>query len=292
MIEEMIFSERCSKQLEILHDFTPIIDTNALIDAEGTYFWSKMASALHVSKKRIFIPVACAAELEKIAYNDSKQDMLKARAAIRTVNRLLREGNAVLVGTEEERNNNFADPILLERILRCGRDKKLCIITNDTKLAVDILALTKLQSTKGYKLRVMNIGSDGYLSNAVYLRAKAAMEDGEASNRTSRIHFVRRTNVNNHTDVAHRPSVRVGGPVVTRCKICGRVIDVALGHSFCAECAGKVFEVRTCKTCGETFEITLGEMDFMQKNNIFLPTHCKCCRASKRERRVGVIFNV
>ena len=287
MIEEMVFPERCSKQLEILHDFTPIIDTNALVDAEGTYFWSKMVSALHVSKKRIFIPVACAAELEKIAYNDSKRDMLKARAAIRTINRLLREGNAVLVGAEEERKDNFADPILLERILRYGRDKKLLIITNDTKLAVDALSLTKLQSTKGYKLKVMNIGPDGYLSNAVYLRAKAIMEDDDASNRTSRIHFVRRTCVDSHTDVAHRPLVRVGGPVVTGCKICGSVIDVALGHSFCAECAKKVFEKRTCRTCGESFEITFGELDFMQKNNNFLPTHCKRCRASKRERSTG-----
>ena len=287
MIEEIIFPERCSKQLEILHDFTPIIDTNALVDAEGTYFWSKMVSALHISKKRIFIPVACAVELEKIAYNDSKEDMLKARAAIRNVNRLLRSGDAVLVGTEDERKDSFADPILLERILRYGRDKKLLIITNDTKLAADVLSLTNLQSTKGYKIRVMNIGSDGYLSNDVYLRAKAAMEDGEASNRDNRVYFVRRTNVNNHTDLAHRPAVRVGGPIVTGCKICGRVIDVALGHSFCTECAKKVFEVRTCKTCGERFEISFGEMDYMQKNDMFLPAHCKCCRATKREKSMG-----
>ena len=272
---------------ELAKNYIIFLDTNAIIDAEKTEFWNHLEPALKEAGKKVVIPAACAAELEKIAYDENKLDMLKARAAIRSANRLFREGNAVLVGTEEERKDNFADPILLERILRYGRDKKLLIITNDTKLAVDALSLTKLQSTKGYKLRVMNIGSDGYLSNAVYLRAKAALEDGEASNRTSRIHFVRRTNVNNHTDVAHRPSVRVGGPVVTGCKICGRVIDVALGHSFCAECAKKVFEVRTCKTCGERFEISFGEMDFMKKNNNFLPTHCKRCRASKREKSAG-----
>ena len=279
--------EKYEQTLEMLSDYIPVIDTNALIDAESTPFWTNIAGALQICGEKIVIPVACAAELEKIAYNERKEDMLKARAAIRTVNRLLREGNAVLVGTEDERKDNFADPILLERILKYGRDKKLLIITNDTKLAVDILALTKLQSTHGYTLRVMNVGADGYLSNTVYLRAKATMEDGEVSNRASRMHIVRRTAVNNHTDVAHRPSALVGGPVVTGCKICGSVIDVALGHSFCAECAKKVFEKRTCKTCGESFEITFGEMDFMQKNNNVLPTHCKRCRASKREKSTG-----
>lgn len=263
------------------------MDTNAVIDAEKTEFWNHMEPVLREAGKKVVIPAACAAELEKIAYDEMKEDMFKARAAIRTVNRLLRAGDAVLVGTEDERKNSFADPILLERILKYGRNKKILVVTNDTKLAVDILSLTKLQSTRGYALRVMNVGTDGYLSTNTYLRAKAAIEDGEASNRTSRIHFVRRTNVNNHTDVAHRPFVRVGGPVVTGCKICGSVIDVALGHSFCAECAKKVFEKRTCRTCGESFEITFGELDFMQKNNNFLPTHCKHCRASKREKSAG-----
>lgn len=286
-MEKTKSTDRQRELEELAKRYIIFMDTNAIIDAEKTTFWNHMEPALKEAGKKVVIPAACAAELEKIAYDEMKEDMLKARAGIRTVNRLLREGSAALVGTEKERKDNFADPILLERILKYGRNKKILVVTNDTKLAVDILSLTKLQSTRGYALRVMNVGSDGYLSNAVYLRAKAALEDGEASNRTSRIHFVRRTNVNNHTDVAHRPSVRVGGPVVTGCKICGRVIDVALGHSFCAECAKKVFEVRTCKTCGERFEISFGEMDFMKKNNNFLPTHCKRCRASKREKSAG-----
>lgn len=272
---------------ELAKNYIIFLDTNAIIDAEKTEFWNHLEPALKEAGKKVVIPAACAAELEKIAYDEMKEDMFKARAAIRTVNRLLRAGDAVLVGTEDERKNSFADPILLERILKYGRNKKILVVTNDTKLAVDILSLTKLQSTRGYALRVMNVGTDGYLSTNTYLRAKAAMEDDDASNRTSRIHFVRRTAVNNHTDLAHRPSARVDGPVVTGCKICGRVIDVALGHSFCAQCAKKVFEKRTCKTCGESFEVTFGEMDFMQKNNIFLPTHCKCCRASKREKSAG-----
>lgn len=285
-------SDRQRELEELAKKYFIFMDTNAVIDAEKTAFWERMEPALKEAGKKVVIPAACAAELEKIAYDEMKEDMLKARAGIRTVNRLLREGNAVLVGTEEERKDNFEDPILLERILKYGRDKKLLIITNDTKLAVDALSLTKLQSTKGYKIRVMNIGFDGYLVDDVYLRAKAAMEDIEARNRINSIHFVRRTNVNNHTDVAHRPSVRVSGPIITGCKICGKVIDVALGHSFCAECAKKVFEVRTCKNCGTAFEITFGEMDFMQKNDMFLPAHCKHCRASKRERSTGGDMNV
>ena len=196
-------SDRQRELEELAKRYYIFMDTNALIDAESTPFWTNIAGALQFCGKKVVIPVACAAELEKIAYNDSKADMMKARAAIHTVNRLLREGNAVLVGTEEERKDNFADPILLERILKYGRDKKLLIITNDTKLAVDALSLTKLQSTKGYKIRVMNIGFDGYLVDDVYLRAKAAMEDVEARNRINSIHFVRRTAVNNHTDLAH-----------------------------------------------------------------------------------------
>ncbi|WP_455193936.1 PIN domain-containing protein [Eubacterium ramulus] len=186
-MEITIYNDEQMRTVNIVKEYIPVIDTNAIIDAEETEFWKNMVPILRFCQKKMVIPAVCAAELEKIAYDQKRECMLNARTAIRRINWLLHNGLAVLKGSDEERRCAFADPVILEQILKCGRTEKILVITNDTKLAEDILNLKCLRSVKGFCHRVLNISSNGWLSDAVYCRARAALEQ-ERCNYINDIH--------------------------------------------------------------------------------------------------------
>ena len=45
------------------------------------------------------------------------------------------------------------------------------------------------------------------------------------------------------------------------------------------------FEKRVCKDCGKEFAITVGEKEFYESNDLFLPVRCGFCRRNRKKNK-------
>ena len=45
------------------------------------------------------------------------------------------------------------------------------------------------------------------------------------------------------------------------------------------------FEKRVCKDCGKEFSITVGEKEFYESNDLFLPVRCGFCRRNRKKNK-------
>lgn len=173
-------SNRQRELEELAKKYFIFMDTNAIIDAEKTEFWQHMEPALKDAGKKIVIPAACAAELESVARDENKADAPLAQEAIDTVNQLINEEVAVLKGTKAEIDDGFADRVILAQFMQHGMQNELMLITNDLGLAKDIVAMNTLNSSAGYRNRVMNIiPESGYLTSNIFWKAKESLEQDQ-----------------------------------------------------------------------------------------------------------------
>ena len=162
-----MFSEEqyATSLAKFLSDFDyAIVDTCSLMDDA----FPKWMDILHGAKDylnddlRIIVPRECFEELKKHAKN--KEDAGKriaAKSAIKIIRRA--KWSKLLEVGKKEGEKNFADHVIYVKASTDRLDKKILIITQDKKLATDLLHLNNLASQRGRRVRVCKIGVDGTL---------------------------------------------------------------------------------------------------------------------------------
>lgn len=332
---------------ELAKRYYIFMDTNAVIDAEKTAFWQRMEPALKEAGKKVIIPAACAAELESVARDENKVDAPLALEAINTVNELIDEEIAVLKGTKAEIDDGFADKVILAQFMQHGMRNELMLITNDLGLAKDIVAMNTLNSSSGYRNRVMSIiPESGYLTSHIFWKAKESLEQDQ---RVAAEELQKQLNLdegsckaedNAASQAPDLDTIQIqvpkgrgkytcnvnfesDGPVVTACKLCGKVVDVTnsldgycndclhkgvdytcancgapmffsnfskfikhkSSNKYCADCKDLPAEELTCRDCGRKFAISFGWKDSLEKKHRNLPTRCPECHEKARAAR-------
>ena len=75
--------------------------------------------------------------------------------------------------------------------------------------------------------------------------------------------------------------------VVCKCERCNKPFKAYEEHEhpLCRECRvlrASAFEKRVCKDCGKEFTVTVGEKEFYESKNLFLPVRCSSCRKKRK----------
>lgn len=162
----MFSDEQYSTSLaKLLSDFDyVIVDTCSLMDDA----FPRWMDILHGAKDylnddlRIIVPGECYEELKKHSKNKEEAGKrIAAKSAIKIIRRA--KWRKLLEVSKKESNKSFADHVIYVKASTDRLDKKILIITQDKKLATDLINLNNLSSQRGRRLKVFKIGIDGVL---------------------------------------------------------------------------------------------------------------------------------
>ena len=143
-----------------------LIDTSSLLTYPNvTFFWSRNRKPLKSAGRKLYIPVSCLKELEKLAVDPSRGKRKlneDALTTIRIINRMTEEGIIGIVG-DPSNDPGFADLVLYNRINTLRMSRPVLLITQDRDLAADVEGLNKSRSAKGHPVLVRRLGRNGSL---------------------------------------------------------------------------------------------------------------------------------
>lgn len=113
-------------------------------------------------KSPIIVPKRVVEELMEFAYTDKKPELtVIAMNRIRFLKRVSEKGLVRIIG---EDTDNFADNVFLCVFTKERIHRNLLLITEDRKLASEILQLNNSKAVKGRTIQVRRINQGGYLS--------------------------------------------------------------------------------------------------------------------------------
>lgn len=152
-----------------IKNFKIFIDACSLLYEQADKFWLHAVPILQRESKSIVVPLRVYEEVEKFAKNPDlcakkRDDTLnqRAKAAIKTIVMLHKSGLIAVFG---DKHDNFADNVFQTIFTQFRLKYNLMLITQDGKLAEDILMIGKSKSvyTKNI-IRVERLNKYGYLS--------------------------------------------------------------------------------------------------------------------------------
>ncbi|MDY2913323.1 MAG: hypothetical protein SOV58_01660 [Candidatus Enteromonas sp.] len=146
-----------------------IIDTCSLMDVSFPKWMKRLGEArgyLAGTKCCVCVPKECIAELQKLsrkAEEPERRDL--AKNAIKWIRQAKRQKILSILKKQKKRSEGiFADNAIYIKVSADRLTQKILVITQDKKLASDLLALNSLMSQRGYPLRVYRlVGPNGDL---------------------------------------------------------------------------------------------------------------------------------
>lgn len=157
-----------------------IVDTCSLMDPNFPDWMDILENAREYRKQGqpIYVFYKCFEELKKHAKN--KLDDTKRIAAKRAL-KILRHARRrkLLTLTKKEKNQNFADNAIFVQASTDRINMRLAVITQDNKLASDLLKLNEQMSQRGHNVYVFRIGEKGVLERNRGFRDKRTPANGQ-----------------------------------------------------------------------------------------------------------------
>lgn len=146
-----------------------LIDTCSLMEDSFPLWMDRLATSKAKHKGRsakIFVPKECVEELK--GHTKSVEDFMKRSGALRALQILKGAKRMRLLGilkTQKKDHNakSFADHAIMMKLTADRLDKKVLVITQDKKLASDIIGLNGLLSQRGRFIDVAKIDVNGEL---------------------------------------------------------------------------------------------------------------------------------
>ena len=143
-------------------DWKIFIDTCSILHFAADKFWTNIIPLLQQYQNKIFIPLRCIEELQKHEANTKDLKLAKnAKKCLKSLNQLIIAGFVEIRGEESD---NFADNVFLVVFNKFRIKHKLLLITNDTKLARDIININNSESVRANPVHVTQINQYGFLS--------------------------------------------------------------------------------------------------------------------------------
>ena len=149
----------------ICKEFKIFIDTCSLLDDMAYIFFENIKPFLKAYNKKIIIPSKVIEELEKHSQNSDPNKLELVQNATRMLYEILpklkNDGFIEIIG---EKNEPFADAVFHYVFDKFRTIHRLLLITQDNKLAKDILNKNESESVKGHKIFVRRINpKNGFL---------------------------------------------------------------------------------------------------------------------------------
>lgn len=138
------------------------IDTCSLLYINAPMFWEHIIPILQAKNKKIYTLGCCISELKKLS---KSEDTKLAQNAIKTLSQIeghIKDGYLFVEGEETDKH---ADNVFISLLNEKRIDHYLLLITQDRKLAHDILCLNYFQSSVGWRISVKHINKYEYLGS-------------------------------------------------------------------------------------------------------------------------------
>ncbi|MGP1457697.1 MAG: PIN domain-containing protein [Treponema sp.] len=146
-------------------NYKVFMDTCSILQTDNL-FWEHIYPLLNKYKKNIIIPQKCIEELNKLKLSSEAKLSENAKKKILLLEELRTKK---IIEIRGEKNDNFADNVFQSVFTKFRLQHNLLLITQDKKLAKDILRLNEIESQKSqYKIVVNQINKYGYLSNTIF----------------------------------------------------------------------------------------------------------------------------
>ena len=157
------YLRRCVQDSKIL------IDACSLLSEFADLFWAHIIPILEQEGKSMIVPWQVYKEVKNFADNPiaclQKNDLGLNKRAKKAANTIAIRQKAGLVQVFGDKDDNFADNVFLTVVTQKRLNYNLLIITQDRRLAQDIMMMSKTQSViTQYLTQVRRINSFGYLS--------------------------------------------------------------------------------------------------------------------------------
>lgn len=162
-----IKEKKASELAELLNPFDYVIlDTCSLMDENFPEWMDVLIDAKNYRKKgqQIVVFKTCIDELKKHLKNkkrDSKR--IAAKRALKIVRHA--KWRKLLTVSKIKESQNFADNVIFVKVSADRIYSRVAVITQDKKLAYDLVNLNNLASQRGYKVFVYKIAPGGVLEN-------------------------------------------------------------------------------------------------------------------------------
>ena len=153
---------------EYVRDYKIFIDTCSLLHAAADKFWQNIIPMLEKHGKKIFIPSKVIDELKR--HSENAESVELSKNAGKCLEYLKDLNKNQLISIKGEKTDSFADNLFLTVFTKFRMEYRLLLITQDKKLASDILALNNSQSVRSYPIHVKQINQYGYLSSCVNIK--------------------------------------------------------------------------------------------------------------------------
>ena len=155
------------------------IDTCSLMHEHSSDFWNHIVPLLQKYDKSIIIPFRCVQELQKHKQSGDQNKVDQAQRALDKLGRLQRVDKVIkLFGNKED---NFADNVFLTQFERLRLRHHLLLITQDHKLAEEILQKNNSVACKGKLIQVSQINRYGYLSPIIFKNIERTLTPAETA---------------------------------------------------------------------------------------------------------------
>ena len=156
--------ERAKEVLEAYcQSYKIFIDTCSLLHDSSDDFWMNVIPMLHKYNNKIIIPLRCAEEVKKHSGNITDIALAnKAKSCLKIINQLVAANHVEIRGEETD---TFADNVFYYVFAKFRLSHRLLLITQDNKLARDILSLNNTESVRNFSpVNVRRINKYGFLS--------------------------------------------------------------------------------------------------------------------------------
>lgn len=145
----------------VVKNYKIFIDTCSLLDDNAEQFWENITPFLIENNSSIIIPYRVYEEIKKHE-NSNHNLQQKAQVVLKRIVELYNKGLIRVLG---EKTDDFADQVFQMVFMRYRMKYNLLLITQDKKLANDILNFSKSQSVRvNTKTLVRKINKYGFLS--------------------------------------------------------------------------------------------------------------------------------
>ncbi len=140
-----------------------LVDTCSLMDEDFPEWMDVLERAKKYCKPRVPVYILKQCEDELIKHSKNDGDLDKRIAAERALHILGRHWLNKPIKILKEKNENFADNAIYVRVSTDRLHSKILVITQDKKLATDLLNLNELASQRGHRVAVFKIITNGDL---------------------------------------------------------------------------------------------------------------------------------
>ena len=138
------------------------IDTCSLLELPASELFLK---SLRISKKKVIVLRAVTDEIRR-KINDKDSDISSRAQKIFNLIFDYEAAGFVQIGLDDDKNNrHFADNIFLGAAFKYGLNNNIIVITQDKKLAEDLLSLKNSKSVNGLNISVKRLENNGTLSD-------------------------------------------------------------------------------------------------------------------------------